>query len=327
MGAHKINFSEEELNDMIYMYRMNYSRQEIANKYNTSAKVVFNRTKNVLRAYEDELFLRNEYYNNKHNQREIAKICNCSEFSINKSFKKFGIKPLESISRKRKYTYNDNYFENIDDEHKAYWLGYIMADGCIRYVKNKTSEIRLTFCILRKDMKHLDKLCNDLNTNAKITECTTFLKDTQKYYQMATLKIYNKKIVEDLISHNCLPNKSLNEKIPNISKELYRHFIRGYFDGDGCFSWNIETLKSSFNIVSGYEILKFILKIINTELNLDNLSLCKDNSNDKLYYISYGNKNGIIKIMNWLYKDSTIYLDRKYDNYKTYLKHINDYKI
>lgn len=63
----------------------------------------------------------------------------------------------------------------------------------------------------------------------------------------------------DLISHGCVPNKSLILKPPKIDNELINHFIRGYFDGDGCVSFNSKTKVYAVCILGTKEILEYII--------------------------------------------------------------------
>ena len=53
------------------------------------------------------------------------------------------------------YKYNENFFEKIDSPRKAYWLGFLYADGCILdQRKSKILEITLS----KNDKNHLQKL-------------------------------------------------------------------------------------------------------------------------------------------------------------------------
>lgn len=77
-----------------------------------------------------------DYLNNENSYlRKKYKCCNLTLWNF---------LTLHNIERKKKpqYTKNDDFFENIDSEEKAYFLGFICADGSIINKKNK-----LSFCL------------------------------------------------------------------------------------------------------------------------------------------------------------------------------------
>jgi len=118
---------------------------------------------------------------------------------------------------------NDDYFEKIDSEDKAYFLGLLYADGNV-YLKRNRVQITLQ----NEDKYILELFAKKINYTGK------FYQDRGRYSKMI---ICSKKMVQDLINLGCVPNKSLILQFPNnqqVPKHLLRHFIRGYFDGDGC---------------------------------------------------------------------------------------------
>ena len=66
------------------------------------------------------------------------------------------------------------------------------------------------------------------------------------------------KFGNDLEKHGCVPNKSFILRRPNIEEGLIRHFVRGYFDGDGCVSFNKELDNYIYTILGTKDILSFI---------------------------------------------------------------------
>ena len=309
----KIIFSKNQIDDICYKYRfLNMKQEEIAALYNVSRKVIYNRLKsnNCVRAYNDKEWLEHQYNVLKKNKREIAKLCNCNESTITDAFKKFGIKTDDKISRKRKYIYNENFFDTIDTPEKAYWLGFIVADGHVNNKRNVTSTRRLDITLSIVDFDHLKKLADCLCKDIKITKISVYLESTNKHYEQCRVRFYNKHIVDSLIKHNVLPNKSLKEVYPNIPVELDKHFIRGEFDGDGCF----YDKQCQTTFIGGIELVSKIREKILFHLNID----CNIRKQKTLYFITYNGKNSET-IMNWLYSDGGPYLDRKYNKFKKYL--------
>jgi hypothetical protein len=118
---------------------------------------------------------------------------------------------------------NIDIFQNIDTEEKAYWLGFLYADGCVHSQENK-----IELGLAEKDYEHLNKFRNFLQIKNKIA-----YRDSTKSYR---LSFRSKKSKQDLIALGYIPCKSLLLHFPNsqqVPDYLIKHFIRGYFDGDG----------------------------------------------------------------------------------------------
>src|SRR4051812_9808472 len=120
----------------------------------------------------------------------------------------------------RKHFFNESYFNSIDTEDKAYWLGFIAADGNVQFTaKNKCLSIGLKF----SDKTHLEKFALCLNYNGPISTNRTIAKIT----------LYSAQLTKDLATHGILPRKSFNVKPWSGSPYLLKHYWRGVFDGDG----------------------------------------------------------------------------------------------
>jgi hypothetical protein len=108
--------------------------------------------------------------------------------------------------------------------------------------------------------------------------------------------------------------KSYDIQIPNIDNNLMRHYIRGYFDGDGCFALSHNRLGVSFCTAS-----KFLNDGIINYLSKQNIVLKPYSSISEYGTTQYRPEavslNDKIKLLDYMYKDSTIYLDRKYKKY------------
>lgn len=218
-----------------------------------------------------------------------------------------------------KYYYDDKFFYNIDNELKAYWLGFIMADGYIEKIKknNKVSAMRLEIGISSKDEEMLERFLLDIKSNAKI-----FNKKV-KSHDVSLLRINNTNMCRDLERLGCVNNKSLILNFPTqyISKELVRHFIRGYFDGDGCVSYYERDYIDKRNNKQ-YRQKNFIASFIGTEQFLTELNDVLSEIGIKCNNITHGNCGNAyeLKITNipslklfydYIYEDCIICLNRK----------------
>ena len=127
----------------------------------------------------------------------------------------------------------------------------------------------------------------------------------------------SQKTVDDLKAKGCIEQKTLELRFPNIPQELKRHFIRGYIDGDG--SINFSTTKNDKrNYYLGIVGTKEFLTEINNYFGKENKMSTKDNIT---FQINYSGNKQIKKFLDHLYKDATIYLDRKYEKYLDFIKY------
>jgi hypothetical protein len=234
------------------------------------------------------------------------------------------------MAGKRKYTCNYRYFENIDTPEKAYWLGMLMADGCImhtRYVRHlKTCDscrdrYFLQLSLKENDLHHIEKFKQALGSNHPINTYN-YSSNTAGEGKYARIVIEDKSLVDDLISHGVCENKTLILKYPNIPVEFDSHFIRGYFDGDGCISMSksiTQTPMYEANITSTYEFLQSIYQRLplNSNKKFNPKQRYPERNNNNWTFRFSGNRQ-LLKILDYLYQNSTdeTRLDRKYKKYK-----------
>lgn len=196
----------------------------------------------------------------------------------------------------QKLKFDHDFFEIIDSEEKAYWLGFIMADGCV----SLTQQPKVIIALHKKDGHHLEKWHKALGSCRKINYWRNRVASTH----------YSAKMCQDLIQLGCTPRKSLSLKFPSLRKDLIRHFVRGYFDGDGCISIHNKDKKTHqmrFTIISTKEFLDTLQRILGTNN--------KYTQHGRAYSLSVnGNKKSGV-IFQWMYKNATVFLDRKKEVY------------
>lgn len=127
----------------------------------------------------------------------------------------------------RLYNFNEKYFDIIDTQERAYFLGFLYADGY-----NNIKQGRIQIALQWRDFDILEKLQNNLKSNY-IINCNIF-----NGFKQCFLSINSRYLSNQLTKLGMLHKKSLILKFPTedqVPKHLIRHFIRGYFDGDGCF--------------------------------------------------------------------------------------------
>lgn len=216
---------------------------------------------------------------------------------------------------RRKYDLDETVFETIDSEEKAYWLGFILADGCIveRTKYNRNAKY-LAIQLQASDKEHLEKFKRFLKTNKPIYDVVQKLEN--KKFKGCSLHISSTKLVEDLIKQGVDYRKSLKEKFPILSEVFYKPFIRGYWDGDGSVLYyeqkihNKVKLRAEVCLYGNEEFLTKVSKLLEKEINLK-LNLTP---NRTLFRIKTTGKK-CKTLVDFLYKDSNIHLDRKYLKY------------
>lgn len=238
-------------------------------------------------------------YDTYNNVGIVAEKLNCCIANVCRRLKKAGVVISRDYTRRRESTrekiyVDESYFKEINTESKAYFLGLMYADGSVS--KN-------TFYLKLKDEDIIQEFKKHLNTEA----------DVKIINSQYILTICRQSMCNDLINHGCYINKTKSIRFPNLEKSLIRHFIRGFYDGDGSLILNINRNHNCLNFTSGsLEFLKQLqekLKVI----SITNGGISKER-NYEVWHLRYGGRQVHI-ILNWLYKDSNSYLKRKYNKY------------
>ncbi len=229
--------------------------------------------------------------------KELSDIFKVRKETIKYWEKKHNLKLKRDTSRK--YIFNEDYFRDIDTEEKAYFLGLIMADG---FVDKK--EKLLGISLKNEDSYILEKLLSELKLESGLKSKKN---DTQK-----VIYVCSKKLVKDLKKYSITPNKTFTIKFPRLREDLIRHFLRGYFDGDGCVGERQYWL-----IVSSECFLEYLIEYLEKKF-CSKIYYIKEN---KSYKLCFCRKN--YEIINYIYSDSKVYLKRKKNKYEKFWKHYN----
>lgn len=254
--------------------------------------------------------LKNGRFGNKYNKKErmkmislynsgltsskVGEIMNCSDWTVLNAINQFGHKARST----RKYTVNEHFFDIIDTQEKAYWLGFITADGSVR--RNS-----LKVALKKSDIKHLEKIKSHLEASNPIK--------IRSYndYEYCEIVIYSLKLI---LALECLgiKERKTNYAAPfnEMPNKLISHYWRGIFDGDGCLTkyiteskreaWDLSVVGTQ-SICVGFN--KFIKTLVKTKASVF--------KRKNIYRTSYTGINLPKEIIKVLYSDSKVYLDRK----------------
>lgn len=213
-----------------------------------------------------------------------------------------------------KHSLDTGFFNRVDSEKKAYWLGFIVADGTV----STNGRWRLKVGLAARDTLHLESLRKDLSSTAKISL------EERKLGTAAEFSVYSKDLVESLNKYGVVPNKSAGMRLDlqNIPDELQRHFWRGVVDGDGSlgYTYRRNIYEVSLRVVGGKDLIEQFLSwsrpVTGGIHGVSKLS-------NKLYQTKIASKSGVDSIVKLLYTDAAVALPRKQEKAQEILQLID----
>lgn len=211
-----------------------------------------------------------------------------------------------------KYNLNKDYFNSIDTEHKAYWLGYILADG---HVMHKKTEANRRYYLM---IQSIDEwFCNNIklalnSTHPVKTVGKGGFEGSKTNYRIT---FTSKALAAVLITYK----EAMT--IPSIDSSLIHHFVRGFFDGDGSvYTYNKKCKTKSYPWLECSMIANSTMQtaLVNTLTAAGIKSRIKKSKTAWMNYVVVSNKADNKLFYEWLYKDATIYLPRKHNVFSNY---------
>ena len=197
--------------------------------------------------------------------------------------------------------FNEDYFEEVTTEKQAYFLGLLAADGNISEKRNTVS-----LSLNAEDgLNLLIEFKKELNSTGVISNYKDKRVDCNRK-STVSMQFTSTKTKEDLERIGMSFQKTSNLHYPKINKELDRHFIRGFIDGDGSFHYKRKVLV--FSLVGTKSILESIQQILQQELEITPTKLIKHVTG--VYYLRLGHKN-TLKLREWIYNNCSIAMQRK----------------
>nr|DAG32678.1 MAG TPA: Intron-encoded DNA endonuclease I-AniI [Caudoviricetes sp.] len=232
--------------------------------------------------------------------------------------------------------FNEYYFDTIDDEHKAYWLGFIWCDGYMS-IRNRTNRRNTSYefklSLKEDDYGHLEKFNNDLNGNYDVHFYNTKGFNRKETCIEARLLITNQHFGQTLVNkYGLVPNRvDCSKIIQEVPQHLMKHFIRGMIDADGSICQydhiNIRngrehlTNKMTISIGGHFDLIKHIERnLIDNNLIAEfdrkvNKRHEEDGRDGEYRSLQLSGKTQGLKVLHYMYDDATIYLDRKYEKF------------
>lgn len=255
----------------------------------------------------------NLYKNQNVSLRKLEEITGNSRSALSRMLERLGVKTT-SGNHYRKYFFDFDFFENIDSEIKAYWLGFLYADGCI-LPKAQYGEQDFQLTLAKEDEEILQYFKKDLKSTYPIRYDESKYKKNPNHQIQVICKYRSQKTVDDLKKLGCVEKKSLILTFPNknqVPEEYIYHFIRGYFDGDG----SVTNYNNYYNInfVGTENFIKQLSKYF------EGGSILKDKRKDNSWYFNLGGNLQVLKAYHLMYDNATRFMQRKYNKFQPLLQ-------
>lgn len=220
-----------------------------------------------------------------------------------------------SKSSSRRYTLNENIFEIIDTEEKAYWLGFLLADGSI-CVRESTGQSTIKLNLASIDKNHIQKFLDFVGCDMPIKTYMVGNGANDNLSESCEITITSKKIVSDLAKLGIGPKKSFTVEIPEVAEHLIRHLIRGIWDGDGSVLFRKsrptdKNFRPEVQLCGNIKVVEKAQNYLIDKLDISKVGIFEVGNIFLFRYVGQSAR----EISKLLYDDATIYLDRKYEKY------------
>ncbi|MFA7252285.1 MAG: LAGLIDADG family homing endonuclease [Candidatus Paceibacterota bacterium] len=217
-----------------------------------------------------------------------------------------------------KHKINEKFF-NIWKPEMAYILGYLYADGCLSDCKDIRAKY-ISITSIDKDRIYLFKRLMGSKHKIVILPPITSARKIRYILRIGSHKLFNR-----LNKLGLYPNKTFTMIFPKIPKPVIHHFIRGYFDGDGCIYLEKSQDKNGrlmykrllVAITSGSKdflngLGKVLTKVTDTKFRIY--------KSHRSYQLRYGT-NDTVKLFEFMYNNvqGRLFTRRKYNKFKEYL--------
>lgn len=249
----------------------------------------------VTEAHEPEICRR---YEAGEHPSALAAAFGCGQWSIRNVLVKRGIRRRSQQEAQTKYSCDHSYFDAIDTEQKAYWLGFVGADGCV-IVNGNTRIFQVK--LAAQDFEHVIRLRNALRSDHPIYPLVPTPQDPR------ALQVSSPRLVEGLENHGIHPRKTAIYEWPNfLPDDLLPHYLRGYFDGDGCFSFSRN--QPCFGLAGQEDFLRGCQGFLMRSVGVGETKLADHGG---VFNLAYSGRRQVPRIARFMYDNATVWMPRK----------------
>lgn len=307
-------YSEQEQARIVKLYTMqDYGVVEIAKLLHHDSELVsqvlrahgiwIRGTRNFTDSEEEQI---GRIYLAGHSTRAIARAYRLkSKRSVIGALKRQGIQQRSPAERNRLYELDPHRFDVIDCEEKAYWLGFIYADG---NVNRRTLRVSLK----GSDQPHLEKLKFFMLSESPIHTGTARVQG--KEYPQCSIEFTDRHLAGRLRELGILPRRpDFRPAVRAVSDPLLHHFTRGFFDGDGSMN-----TKPSLSFCGCEDFMLWLRSLLDARTDLNPLPKVSKHPKSRIFYLSIGKHHQAERVAHFMYDDANICLTRKRERFKSW---------
>lgn len=319
LGALNMNrkLTDEQKIEIIEKFAVGDRTQvSLAKEYNVSPPAIMMiLRRNMIGIYKRNIEIVEKYLTGEYTCADLGREYGITRTSINNLLRQRSVEIFnDKIELSRKYSVNENYFDCIDTQEKAYFLGLLYADGC-----NREETCDITISLQEGDKHILDSFKEHIELTRPLRFCD-YKSKCDRYMNQYVLCIKNTRMSQQLAKLGCFARKSLTLKFPTeeqLPKYLLIHFLRGMWDGDGNIF--LKGTKISCSLSSTIYICEAVKELLEDDFNIPcrlyrpKTSIINKTTSRNVFIKGVFN---MVKFLDLLYTDANVYLNRKYEKYK-----------
>ena len=227
----------------------------------------------------------------------IARDHGVSRPTLIRLLRKQGAHIRDNSECQQKHSCDHRFFQIIQTEQQAYWLGFFTADGSIR----PPNIIALATAL--RDGAHVRRFATAVETTCPVED------RLNRRWPMTEIAFRSTKMTDDLAQFDVVPNKEQTVPWPALPSHLVRHYLRGEIDGDGSFTTSRRQV--SMMVASNRPYLESCQQFLMNEFGFKKTKIYKAGKKVGIHCLRYGGNRQMLPFFNWLYEGTTIYLPRK----------------
>lgn len=217
--------------------------------------------------------------------------------------------PVHTYGNPGRYQCDHTFFQRIDSEAKAYWLGFLAADGTVM------DRGHIVLILQSRDAEHVTRFRDALGATHPITAFDNHGYPAHKLY------IASPAMAADLARYTVTPRKTHTIRWPELCEPWLRHYVRGYVEADGGFYAGMRTKPSTgalfrtwwFSISGNRQFLTALRAYFMERCGVRLTSLYHPkNNHPNIVRLNYQGGKQVRRMFDLLYDDATILLPRKY---------------